>query len=178
MKMKVILTSLILLTSTAAMATGEEVKTAEGMKVAWLDLDQVFRGYYKTEKVLSELEKNLEAKEEEIKKLAERIGTLEREKKLLSESGRREKEEEISEQKIALIKLQRESEIDLNQKVITEKGKLLNEILEIIEKKARADGYTFIFRGALMVYADPELDLTDEVLNELNKKQEEEVSSN
>lgn len=174
MKSKIILALLIMLLAGSGMANAEEGQIAEGMKIGWIDLDQVFRGYHKTEKVLSDLEKSVETKEDEIKKVAQKIETLEQEKFLLSESGRREKEEEINEQKIALIKLQRESEIDLNQKVMTEKGKLLDEILEIVAKKAEAEGYTFIFRKALMVYADPDLELTEDILEELNKEGVEE----
>jgi outer membrane protein len=157
---------------TASLSRGGEASSLTEMKIGWVDLDKVFHGYYKTEEVLKKLEEDLKSKEGQIEKMAEEIITLKKEMELLSESGRLQKEKEIVEKRTALRDLKAEAEIDLNKKIFSEKEKLLEEIIEKIEEKGKAEGYTYIFRGELLLYSEGALDLTDDIIAELNKGEE------
>lgn len=146
---------------------------ADELKFGWVDLEQVFRGYYKTEKTLDSLEEEIKQKEAEVKKLVEEIRQMEAAKELMREDERLKQEKEIVKKKLAANTLRQKAERELGQQIIIEKGKLLEEIIEKIEELARRESYTFIFRGELpeiVLYKDPSLDLTNRVLKEVNKE--------
>ena len=146
------------------------------MKYGWVDLKKVMKGYYKTEEMLVQFEKEKEAKEAEVKKLVEEIENMEAGLLLLNDTARREKEEKILKKKISVNMMIQEAEQELGTQSIIKQGKLLEDIIKEAEALARKEGYTFIFRGEILIYKDPALECTDQIIAELNKGQEKEKS--
>ena len=166
-----IIISLVFITTSAPSMLAEEA-TPGRMKYGWVDLKQVMKEYYKTEEMLVQFEKEKEAKEAEVKKLVEEIENMEAGLLLLNDAARREKEEEILKKKISVNQMIQEAEQELGTQSIIKQGMLLEDIIKEAEILARKEGYTFIFRGEVLIYKDPALECTDQIIAELNKGQE------
>lgn len=146
-------------------------------------------GYIDSERIFRKYEAASEAKtafNEEVEKYRAKADTMKRElqkaqeeyeaqKAMLSEEARAAKEQEIA----GL----RQRFTDFTQSVWGEHGKLelkqqellgplVKKINEAVKKIAEKEGYTMILDIAerSIVYAEPNLDITDEVITELNKK--------
>ncbi len=145
----------------------------DAQKFAWIDLEKVIQGYYKTERLLADLEKKKEEKEEEAKKLIEEIKVMEGKLALMTESARRKQEKEIARKRLAASTMIQEAERDL----LMESAEIEKAVIGEVEKHATAlakkNGYTFIFLGNTIIYKDPALDLTDKLLEVLNKEKKE-----
>jgi Skp family chaperone for outer membrane proteins len=149
-----------------------EESSSNQIKFGWVDLKMVMKNYYKTEEVLSQFEKEKAVKEAEVKKLVDEIENMEAGLSRLSDTARREKEEEILKKKISVNAMIQEAEQELGNKSMAKQGKLLEEIIAQAEILARKEGYTFIFRGDMLIYKDPALECTNRIITELNKGRE------
>ncbi len=166
-----ILVAFSLIAAFVSNASAEESSPGR-MKYGWVDLKQVMKSYYKTEEMLVQFEKEKEAKEAEVQKLVEEIENMEAGLLLLNDAARREKEEEILKKKISVNAMIQEAEQELGSQSIIKQGVLLKDIIKEAEILARKEGYTFIFRGEVMIYKDPALECTDQIIAELNKGEE------
>lgn len=179
MKLTIKITLLLLLASTlggVAYGKSEEkgkAKAAE-LKIGYIRLEEIFQSYYRTEQVLGQLKTELEAKEEEIRKLGEEIKQMEAEMYLLSPEGKKKKAAVVKARRLQFRRIKRESEVLMSDKILAAKEKLYQEIARAVKEKGRARGYAFVFTEKVMsypliIYGAPDCDLTDEVLGELNK---------
>ncbi len=155
-------------------ARGEDAPVAAapatvGLKIGYVNLDEVMRGYGKAEKMLARLESEMKEKEAETEKLVAEIKKLKAEKDLLSADARMKKEEEILEKTMALKRYRQDVEESLELKISSERKKLEKEIRDTVQVKAQAMGYSLVFLGEMVLYKDPSLDITKDVLEELNK---------
>lgn len=151
----------------------EEAVPSGNSKFAWVDLKKVIQGYHKTEPIVERLEKAKQRKEDEIKKLVDEIKIMEAKVGLMNESGRRQQEKEIAQKRLAASTLIQEAERDLNLLEFTEMEKVIGEIKERAAELAKESGCTFIFLSEALLYKDPALDLTEKLLEELNKKKDD-----
>ena len=173
MKRILIALLIVLFFGAGANLVAEEAGSSGNFKFAWIDLEKVIQGYYKNEPIVAKLEKEKEEKEEEIKKLIEEIKVMEGKMALMTESGRRKQEKEIARKRLAVSTLIQEAERDLGLLEIAEMEKMIEEVKERAAKLAEKNGYTFIFLSNTILYKDPALDLTEKLLEELNKKKDD-----
>jgi len=177
---KIVLLAALISISISLAARGEDVPAAgpaapaapaasAAIKIGCVNLDEVMRGYGKAERMLARLESEMKEKEAETEKLVAEIKKLKAEKDLLSSEARMKKEEEILEKTMALKKFRQDVEESLEMRIATERKKLEKEIRDTVQAKAKAMGYSLVFVGELVLYKDPALDITKEVLAELNK---------
>ena len=139
------------------------------VKIGCVNLDDVMRGYGKAERMLARLEGEMKEKEAETEKLVAEIKKLKAEKDLLSSEARMKKDEEIQEKAMALKKFRQDVEASLEMRIASERKKLEKEIRDTVQAKAKAMGYSLVFVGEMVLYKDPALDITKDVLAELNK---------
>ncbi len=154
-------------------ARGEDAPAAAAapgvLKIGYVNLEEVMRGYGKAEKVLARLERDMKEKEAETDQMRAEIKKLKAEMDLLSSDARLAKEEELMEKTLALKRVQQEAEQSVEVKLATERKKLEKEIRESVQAKAKALGYHLVLMGEMLLYKDPALDITKEILAELNK---------
>ncbi len=154
---------------------------AQGLKIGYIDsvrLRQEYKGFTdaqaKYDKEVAEWQKKADRLSKEVNDLQ---NELESQKLLLSDEKRREKEEELQ-------KRRDEYQQYVNQ-IFGPGGKaeqrnveltkpLLEKINAVLEKIANEGGYDFIFDAANgnIAYAKKEFDLTDILLEELEKESE------
>lgn len=169
------------------------LNAAEPLKIAVVDMARVFDDYYKTRIVQSQLEEQQSVYRTHVTAMNEEYNKLQDEYKVLldaaqnitlKETERQEKATKASE-KLAEIK---QKERDINQ-YLTEKSRqfkeledtkrteITAEILGEVQRRATVDGYDIVldYSGkttsslASVVFFKPNLDITDAVLEELNR---------
>lgn len=101
----------------------------------------------------------------EIKGKEERLG---RDGDIMSPDGRRELEREIISGKRDVQRIQAEFKDDLNMRKQDEMGKLQKKIMETILSIVKQEGYDLIV-GEGVIYADDKINLTNRILEELEK---------
>ncbi|MFQ6066355.1 MAG: OmpH family outer membrane protein [bacterium] len=151
-------------------------KAALIAKIGYIDINKVFQGYEKTGDLEARLKKSQTEHQRNLEKLKEEIGKLKVELKeqelILTESAKQEKQAEID---------RRISELDKLAQDITEKlekqredytDEIVNDIKLMTKSIAEREGYRLVFLTEALIYVtpEPEFDLTEKVLLELNEK--------
>lgn len=150
---------------------------AQGIKVAVVDVNKILnesasgKVAKKTiEERYEELKKKIEAKQEEAKKIKDEI---DKQKILLGKEKLKEKEDALSARLAELRQLTQESEKEMQ----TRQGEQTQRVLKIIEaqleKLVAAEKIDLVLDRAQggVVHFDPAMDITDRVLQMVNKEQ-------
>ena len=177
--LRLTLLTVVLLAATAFSASAQT-------KVANVDMKKIFNGYWKTKQATTALENRKAELRKEIKDMADglekaqtdykqlldqsndqAISADERDKRKQAATG---KAKEISNSKVALEQFQRQAEAQLADQSQRMSGNLVTEIQKAVADKAKAGGYTLVLNSAtseVVVYSDPQTDITDAVLAQL-----------
>lgn len=147
---------------------------AEGIKIAVIDVNKVLNqseagkaAKKKMEARYAELKKNIDAKQEEVKKLKEEI---DKQKVMIGKEKLKEKEDALQVKFNELRKLTQEGEREMQGR----QGELTREVLKQIEAQidsvVKAEKYDLVLeRSAGVVHAVDSLDITPRVLELVNK---------
>jgi outer membrane protein len=179
-KLRLTLLTVVLLAATAFSAAAQT-------KVANVDMKKIFSGYYKTKLAQTSLENRKAELRKEIKDMADGLDKAQVDyKQLLDQSNDQaisaderdkrkqaatDKAKEINNSKVALEQFQRQAEAQLADQSQRMSGNLVTEIQKAVADKAKAGGYNLVLNAAtteVVVYADPQADITDAVLAQLN----------
>lgn len=166
-------------------------------KVALVDMEKLFQGYYKTKISDSDLKKQAEIFKDYSNKLNESLLKLQDEFKevrdasqniALSESERenkrisaQDKYRQLKEKENELKQYNTEKQNQLKDKYEELRNNLLKEITETIRKYCQPQGITLVLDSSgktlnnipSIIYRVPELDITDAILKEINKAVED-----
>ena len=151
-------------------------KAALIAKIGYIDIQKIFQGYKKTGDLEASLKKSQTEQRQNLEKLKEEIEKLKDELKegelMLTESAKEEKQAEIDQKARELDNLAR----DVTEKLEGRREEYTDEIVKDILATTRAiaekEGYRLVFSKDALFYAtpEPEFDLTEKVLSELNEK--------
>lgn len=163
-------------------AVGSVPARAADYKIGYVDVERVFREFTGTKSAESQFNQDLEgwirqydAKKSELDKLTKEF---ESQRLMLSDARRKERENELQGKYSELEQLQREiwgptgKAAQRNEQLTRE---IITRIREIVGRIAQTEGYNFILDAGdgNLLYGDPNLDLTDRVLTELNAAQQQ-----
>ena len=156
-------------------------------KVATVDMKKLFNGYYKTRMAQTALEKKKADLRKEIKDMADGLDKAKTEYKddlaqaddqaiSADERDRRkqvatDKAKEVNDSQVAIEQFQRQAEAQLSEQSTRMSGNLVTDIQKAVADKAQAGGYAMVVNSSnpeAVVYANPDNDITDAVLAELN----------
>ena len=142
----------------------------------YIDLEKVFQEYQKKSDIELMLEEETEVGREKLEQMRQELETLRREYEaqelLLTETARKERQQEIT-QKIKAIEVFRQeisTQIQGKQDQYTQE--ILQDIIKKIEKVSEKEGYTYVFDKAALLYAAPFQNITERIITELNKEYE------
>jgi len=162
---KLVFVSLALFVCSVFFATG--VFALE--KVACVDLARIFSEYSKTkdyDKTLGDkqtsYDKEREKKVNEIKQFQDKIN-------LLSDKEREAKKTELETKVKALQEFDRAKQTDLRKELSEKKSELIKDIEDAIKQYAQKQGLTLVLSEAGLAYNAKNLDITDKILEILNK---------
>jgi outer membrane protein len=138
-------------------------------KFAYIDLSRTFSEYNKTkdyDKVLGDKETvyttERDKKINDIKSLQDKIN-------LLSEKEKETKRPELDTKLKSLEEFRNQKEMDLRKEQDEKMREILKDIEDAVKKYAEKEGYTMVFNDRVLVYQTKSLEITDKVIEILNK---------
>ncbi|MCM8795135.1 MAG: OmpH family outer membrane protein [Candidatus Omnitrophica bacterium] len=139
-------------------------------KLAYVDLSRIFSEYNKTkdyDKVLTDKQNVYEGERD--KKVSE-VKQLQDKMNLLSDKEKEKKKEELEEKIKALQEYDRQKTTDLRKEQDEKMKEILKDIEEAVRKYAEQEGYSLVFNDRVLVYQSKSLDITDKIIDILNKQ--------
>jgi len=142
---------------------------AADLKIGFIDADRINRESAPAERATKKLEKEFAPREQEVRKQDQQIkalqAQLEKDALTMSESDRRNKEQELGRMVREVQRMQREFREDLNLRRNEELASLFERANRVIRQIAEAEKYDLILQEA--VYRSPRIDITDKVMKAL-----------
>lgn len=143
------------------------------VKIAYVDISQVFDQFSETKKITNVLNKEIETKKEEIEKRQKKIEKLEKELKeaiMLSEQERAKREAIIEQEKLNLQKFADETKSNLLREEQEQTQRIIKIIYGVVKDIAVKEGISIVVDKSVVLYGIDEIDLTQEVIDILNKR--------
>lgn len=142
---------------------------ADDFRIGVVDTERIMRESAPAVKAQQKIEKEFATRSQEIKKLASQVKEmqdfLEQQGASLPDEQRREKERELSTSNMDLQRMQREFREDLSLRTNEELAGVLERANKAIQSIAEKEKYDLILQE--VVYRNPRIDITDEVLKYL-----------
>jgi len=138
-------------------------------KLGYVDLSRTFSEYGKTkdyDKVLGE--KQTAYTTERDKKVAE-VRQLQEKMSLLSEKEKEAKKGDLENKVKDLQEYDRQKQTDLRKDQDEKMKEILKDIEDAVKQQAEKDGYTMVFNDRVLVYQNKSMDITDKIIEILNK---------
>ena len=140
-------------------------------KLTYLDLGQIFDEYSKTKEYDKILDKEQKAYEKDREKKLDEIKKLQEKLSLLSEEERESRKGKLQDKIEQLQEFDRDATQDLRKQRDERVQEIFEDIKEAIETYAKEEGITLVFDKRALAYENESLDITDQVLKILDKKQ-------
>lgn len=177
-------------TKTTVSSTGDTKKGDSGkteVAIAFVKIDTVLNNYDMFYDMRSTLEEKQKASEAE---LSSKTRAYERglqdfqnkvQKGLVTRSTAQQMEQELMQEQQAILQLRDQLTYELAEEEQVMNRKLINEITEFLEEYNKDKNYKYIFSDQLygdnILYASDSLDITDVVLEGLNKRYQKNVEN-
>lgn len=158
---------------------GAQTQPAGGLKVGYLDIDDIVREYKHTESTFKELEVEYAAEqtklnnmEKDIKALNDELETMQKAAGMASDA----KKQEIETKKATLVqktqeyvKYGRERSRILERKKDALIAAVLKVVNQAVDQVAKNGKYDLIFKESFLAFSNPSLDVTTQVVKALNE---------
>lgn len=148
------------------MATGASL--ADGLKIAYVDLSKVFDGYQKTKEFDAVLQTEGESFQKERDAMVQKIQDAQSKLDLMSDAQKTSMQADIEKQKDAVVAYDKEKRTELAKRRDDKVKEILTEIQGVVSNIAKKDGYTYVLNDRVMIFGDPQYNITDEVSKTLN----------
>jgi Skp family chaperone for outer membrane proteins len=138
-------------------------------KFGYVDLSRSFSEYGKTkdyDKVLGDKEAAYTADRDQ--KIAD-IKQFQDKMNLLSDKEKETKKTELETKVKALQDYDRQKQADLRKEQDEKMKEILKDIEDAVKKYSEKEGYTMVFNDRVLVYQTKDMDITDKILEILNK---------
>ena len=162
---KVIFVSVVLLLGALFFTGG--VLAAD--KFAYVDLSRLFSEYGKTKDYDKTLNEKQNAYRTEIDKKTNEVKQFQDKMNLLSDKEKEAKKAEFETKVKALQDFEREKMTDLRKEQDERMKEIFKDIEEAVKQYAEKEGYTLVFNDRVFVYQTKNMDITDKVMDILNK---------
>lgn len=122
------------------------------------------------EKKVKDYEQQINQRKEELKKAKD---DLEKQALLLSEDARSSKEREYQQKLKDFQRFTKDIQDELQQRDNDFTHKILDDLIKVVAEIGKKEKYTVILEKnqSSLVYADPAIDMTDQVIKEFNRQQ-------
>ncbi|MCD6287852.1 MAG: OmpH family outer membrane protein [Candidatus Hydrogenedentes bacterium] len=162
--------AMVLVVVAASSAVADQV-----IKIGYVDVNLVFKSYMKTKQATKELDatynthlKEIDARKAEIEDLKNELKTKEN---ILSQDRKDAILSTIRQKLADLQKYAKDADAKLRNDTDQRTRAIVEEIRKVVTQIATTDGYTVVFDKTMVLYAAPAFDLTQRVLDELNRNQ-------
>lgn len=148
------------------------ITTARGFadqKIGYVDLAKVFDNYQQTKDFDAQLQAEGENFTKQRDAMIQKIQDDQNKLALMSDAEKTSMQADIEKQKNAVIEFDKEKRTELSQRRDGKVREILTQIQGIVSSIAKKDGYTYVMNDRVMIYGDPQFDMTDEVMKALNE---------
>jgi len=170
MKTKFIICVLLLVTCHLSLVT---YSSAAELKIGYIDLQRIVYESDAGKKARSELDALIKSKQavvDENRQTLEKLkSALEKQASALSPEARKSKQDDYEKMEREYLRLTQDAETELRKKDSELKEMILKEVLELMDKIGKEEGYSLIIDKGLAVYLDKSLDITDRVIKKYNE---------
>jgi outer membrane protein len=156
-----------------ALAVSVPASAEQVIKLGYVDVGRVFNSYMKTKTATKDLDeaynrglKGIDARKSEIEDLQNELRTKEN---ILSQERKDALSATINEKLAELREFAKEADDKLQGSMDQRTRAIIQEVRKIVEQIATADGYSVVFDKTVVLYVAPAFDLTQRVLDELNR---------
>lgn len=144
------------------------VSFAADLKIAYIDLSKVFDGYQKTKEFDAVLQTQGDAFQKQRDAMVQKIQDAQSKLDIMSSTQKASMEADIEKQKNDVVAFDKEKRTELAKKRDDKVHDILTEIQNIVSGIASKEGYTYVLNDRVMIYGDPQFNITDQVLKALN----------
>jgi outer membrane protein len=148
------------------MASG--ISLAGDLKIAYVDLSKVFDSYQKTKEFDAVLQSEGEAFQKERDAMIQKIQDAQSKLALMKDAQKAAMQADIEKQKNDVVAYDKEKRTQLAKKRDDKVREILIEIQNVASDLAKKAGYTYVLNDRVMIYGDPQFNVTDQVLKTLN----------
>ncbi len=141
---------------------------ADGIKIGYIDLTKVFDGYQKTKEFDAALQSEGESFQKQRDAMVQKIQDAQTKLDLMSNTQKSTMQSDIEKQKNDVIAFDREKRTELTKRRDDKVREILTDIQGVAANIAKKDGFTYVLNDRVMVYGDPQYNLSEEVLKTLN----------
>ena len=141
---------------------------AGDLKIAYVDLSKVFDGYQKTKEFDAVLQSEGEAFQKQRDAMIQKIQDAQGRLNLMRDSEKASLQADIEKQKNDVIAFDKDKRMELGKKRDDKVREILTEIQGVVSNIAKKEGYTYVFNDRVIIFGDPQFNLTDEVSKALN----------
>ena len=141
---------------------------AGDLKIAYVDLSKVFDGYQKTKAFDAVLQSEGEVFQKERDAMIQKIQDAQGKLNLMNDAQKTAMQADIEKQKNDVVAYDKEKRTELAKKRDDKVREILAEIQKIVSNLANREGYAYVLNDRVMIYGDPQFNVTDVVLKTLN----------
>jgi outer membrane protein len=163
--------SVVAIAALMILAAAAPVSYSETGKMGYVDLRKAFYEYNKTSELEKEINELAEATQEKRNTMVREITRLRDESELLQGDAKERKQAESDN----MLRELQQFDHETRENILNKRNEMfqdvvadIQKVVEVIGKKA---GYEYILDSRNIMYADEKHDLTQEVINQLNKTQ-------
>jgi len=143
-------------------------------KIATVDLNKVIQSYNRSKELSDQLKSEIQKRQEQVTKSRGEIEKLGKEyNENLEKLSKKEKQmkEGILKQRVTdLREMEQKFNLELRNMQMDMQSEVSDKINEAAKKAARKEGYSLVISKAVVIYNGAKGDISDKVINELNKK--------
>jgi len=143
------------------------VEAAE--KFASVNMERIASGYSKAKEYMKNLDDKETAYTAEIDKKRDETKQFQDKMNLLSDKEKETKKAELESKIKDLQELVRQKQADFRKETFDKTMEISKDIKSAISNYAKKEGYTLVFDAATLAYQPDGMDITDKILNTLNK---------
>ena len=148
---------------------------AADIKIGYVDLRKALQDTSTGKKAQKDLKKEYDAKKEELEKKEKDLKTmnddLDKKKLVLSDEVKQKKQMELQQEMAKFQQTVQTTQQTLQKKERDMTQPILEKLQELLDKRAKAEGYTVILEKSeqSVLWAKKDIDMTDEIVKEYEK---------
>ncbi|MDX9754423.1 MAG: OmpH family outer membrane protein [bacterium] len=146
---------------------------AAPLKIAFIDLNEIFDNSPKFKAVFGDLKKLYSESKTSLdqtgKELQEKFSEFNLQKEFMSEDAAKQRRNQLLKDREQFMQMTQAEEVEFKEEQNKKLQPLLEELQKVVEKIAKDEGYAFVFRRKYIVFGDEKFNITKKVIDQLGK---------
>jgi len=142
---------------------------AQEKKIAYLNLSKLFDSYEKTKQYQTSLDSVRATYEKELKDRQAKLKEAEDKMALMKEEEKVKAQKELQDMQKSMMEFVQAKRTDLMKQEEEKTREILLEMEKVIGDFAKKEGYDLIINDRVLLYSNPAMDITDQVMKLLNE---------